>query len=400
MAISSGFNSAVRAGVKNGGSEIRMVEDLARTITIEDPKVLQAVQRFYSECFIPARSRYLKMDKAGLSASGQALISADNADYGPSDVDWMGSQLFRTEPGFYADMRSYAPTPGFAVDFARDTDYYNPASGQEPPHPGVVNPEWGRPTCKQWWEDPEKGVRQQMISHSSGWQRFNAATRLNLIFKSEDLRIDAMAKLAQAKANPSFIDEERVIGQNYDTTTMIGRVIANAASTFGLIDEAFKASLAVAPLIVGLPMAQALLLMGLYMFLPLATFLSGFDPRVMFYGAVAIFTVKFWAVMWVIAQWIDARLISAMYPGSSGQIILQEFTHAAKGALPQGYKRMLLNILLLGLFIGLPLIWTAMMGWVGIRISGGIDGFLKSAQGTATNAASNTSTKTKKIAKT
>ena len=88
------------------------------------------------------------------------------------------------------------------------------------------------------------------------------------------------------------------------------------------------------------------------------------------------------------------------YPGSLGQIILQEFTHAAKGALPQGYKRMLLNILLLGLFIGLPLIWTAMMGWVGIRISGGIDGFLKSAQGTATNAASNTSTKTKKIAKT
>ena len=396
MAISSGFNSAVRAGVKNGGSEIRMVEDLARTITIEDPKVLQAVQRFYSECFIPARSRYLKMDKAGLSASGQALISADNADYGPSDVDWMGSQLFRTEPGFYADMRSYAPTPGFAVDFARDTDYYNPASGQEPPHPGVVNPEWGRPTCKQWWEDPEKGVRQQMISHSSGWQRFNAATRLNLIFKSEDLRIDAMAKLAQAKANPSFIDEERVIGQNYDTTTMIGRVIANAASTFGLIDEAFKASLAVAPLIVGLPMAQALLLMGLYMFLPLATFLSGFDLRVMFYGAVAIFTVKFWAVMWVIAQWIDARLISAMYPGSSGQIILQEFTHAAKGALPQGYKRMLLNILLLGLFIGLPLIWTAMMGWVGINIGGKLTELAKQSEGTFKNTAKSSASFTTK----
>ena len=390
MAISSGFNSAMRAGIKNGDSDMRMVEDLARTVTIEDPNVLQAVQRFYSECFAPARSRYLQMGGVGLSASGQAIVSPDNGDYGPTDVDWIGSQLFRTEPGFYADMRSYSPVPGFAVDFSRDTDYYNPASGLEPPHPGVVNPEWGRPTCKQWWEDSDKGVRKRMISHSSMWDRLGEYMRLKYIFKNDDLRLDALAKLAQAKANPAFIDEGRAIGENYDLLTSLGRLAANAASTFGLADEAAKASLAVGPLIVGLPMAQALLLMGIYMFLPLATFLSGFDIRMLFYGAVAIFTVKFWAIMWVIAQWIDARLINAMYPGTSGNIIMQEFTHVAKGALPQGYKRMLLNILLLTLFIGLPMIWTALMGWFGVKLAGGMDGLVKSAHGTADNTAKST----------
>mgnify|MGYP006978672641 CR=1 FL=1 len=84
------------------------------------------------------------------------------------------------------------------------------------------------------------------------------------------------------------------------------------------------------------------------------------------------------------------------YPGSSGQIILQEFTHAAKGALPQGYKRMLLNILLLGLFIGLPLIWTAMMGWVGINIGGKLTELAKQSEGTFKNTAKSSASFTTK----
>ncbi len=65
-------------------------------------------------------------------------------------------------------------------------------------------------------------------------------------------------------------------------------------------------------------MMQALVLMGIYMFLPLVVFLSGFDLKAMFYGAVAIFTVKLWAAMWFIAQWVDARLIDSMYQAAKG----------------------------------------------------------------------------------
>ena len=91
MAVSSGINNAVRGGILNSGSEIRMVEDMARNATIEDPQLLSVIQRFYSECFIPARSRYLAMNKADISPTGQALLAPTNNDYGPTDVDWMGS---------------------------------------------------------------------------------------------------------------------------------------------------------------------------------------------------------------------------------------------------------------------------------------------------------------------
>lgn len=388
MAISSGINNAVRNGIRNSGADIRIVEDMARNATIEDPQVLNAVQRFYSECFIPARSRYLAMNRADLSATGTSLIAPTNRDYGPTDVDWMGSQLFRTEPGFYADMRSYNPVPGFAIDFSRDTDYYNPASGLEPPHPGVVNPEWGRPTCKQWWEDSQQGVRQRMIGHSSTWTKLLTAAGSAMNWSSTDQRDDAFAKLAQAKANPSFVDQDRVMGTEYDTATTIGRIIGGGLSTIGVGSSAAVASVAVTPLITALPMMQALVLMGVYMFLPLVVFLSGFDLRVMFYGAVAIFTIKLWAAMWFIAQWVDARLISGMYPGSQGNIFLQELTHLTSGTIPQGYKRLILNILLLALFIGLPLIWTAMMGWVGINVGNKLTNLVAEAEGQAKSSAS------------
>ena len=389
MAISSGVNNAVRNGLNNSGNSIRMVEDLARTATIEDPKVLNAVQRFYSECFIPARSRYLTLTAGDISPAGQTVLDPTNKAYGPTDVDWMGSQLFRTEPGFYAHMRSYNPVPGFAVDFTRDTDYYNPSSGLPPPNPGVINPAWGRPTCKEWWEDSSQGVREQMISHSSTWQQLLNVGASAMTWGSNDQRKDSFARLAQAKANPSFVDQDRITGSDYDTVTTIGRSITGAISALGVGTSGIVASVAITPLMTALPLMQAIVLMGIYMFLPLVTFLSGFDLKVMFYGAVAIFTVKLWAAMWFIAQWIDTRLINAMYPGLSGNVIFQELTNITNGSIPEFYKRIILNVLLLTLFIGLPLIWTAMMGWVGVRIGSEITNIAKQSESQSQKAASN-----------
>ena len=212
-----------------------------------------------------------------------------------------------------------------------------------------------------------------------------------MTWSSDDQRLDSFAKLAQAKANPNFVDQDKITGTEYDTTTKIGRILASGATTVGVGMTAMLAGLEVVPLMTSLPMIQALVLMGMYMFLPLITFLSGFNLRIMFYGAVAIFTVKMWAAMWFISQWIDARMINAMYPGAQGNVFLQEITHLTSGAIPQGYKRMLLNILMLTLFIGLPLIWTGMMGWIGINIGNQIDGLMKNSGAKSKESASKSS---------
>jgi len=382
MSISSGVNHAFRAGMASSERDLRVIGELARMATIEDPALLHEVQRFYSECFIPARSQYLNMDRTAISAQGKQIL-AEGSIYGPTDVDWIGSQFFRTEPGFYANMRSYNPVPGWAIDFSRDTDYIQtPAT--EGPEAGYVNPDWGRPTCKQWWEAGTTGVRDLLITHSSTWRSLLEHVKNAVTFTSEDEAKDSIARLAFEKANPVFVSPEKIMGNNYDMGTNAWRTLTGAVSTIGVAQTAFGSSLSMIPLLNILPMAQALLLMALYMFLPVLIFISGYDLKIMWYGALAIFTVKFWASMWYIAQWIDAKLINAMYPGLTGNALVQEITQSFSDGQPQAYKRMLLNTLLTLMFIGLPMIWSAMMAWIGVNLGADND-FLKQNRATATS---------------
>lgn len=372
MAISSGINNAVRSGLSSARSDVRMVEDMARTATIEDPQLLEQIQRFYSECFIPARSRFLRTDRAALSANAQGILAEGNADYGPTDVDWMGSQLFRTEAGFYGTMRSYDPVPGFIVVPSRDTDYI---AGGAPgtPEANEVNPDWGRPTCLEWWLDGTNGVRTRMVNHASSWQRLYQNVQSAMSWSSTDRAADSVAMLAQQRANPQFLDASRIMGNDYDGITNLVRGIGGAISTFGVGKKLLDATIEFVPMINALPMIQSMLLMGMYMFLPMIVLLSGYDLKIMLLGGLAIFTVKFWSVMWFIAQWLDARLIQAMYPGLNGNMLMQEIQAVLSGGEAQGYKRMILNLVLMSLFIGLPLLWSGMMGWIGVNVGRGID---------------------------
>jgi uncharacterized membrane protein YqjE len=198
-----------------------------------------------------------------------------------------------------------------------------------------------------------------------------------LSFSSADKATDEVAKLAATKANPQFVDTDRLMGARDDTATYVGREATRLLSFWGVGKEALSASMAMPALIAGLPMAQALTLMGLYMLMPLMIFFAGYDLRAMLIGTVAIFTVKFFAALWAIAQWVDANLINAMYPGMQGGVIMQEFAQMSLTNNPSaGYKRMLLNTLLMLMFFGLPMLWMGMMGWIGMNMSHGLNGMM------------------------
>lgn len=365
MGLSSGINGAFRAGMTSSERDLRVVADLARMATIEDPALLHDVQRFYSECFVPARSQYFSMDKNQISANGRGIL-AEGSIYGPTDVDWVGSQFFRTEPGFYDVMRSYNPVPGWSIDFNRDSEYMQGGASDQ----GFMNPDWGRPTCKQWWEADAAtgGVRERLTSNTSTWRSLLQVAQNTITFSSTDEAKDAMAKLAFEKANPTFVSPDKMLGDDYGKGTNAWRTVTGGISTIGVGKQAFESSLGMVPLLNMLPMLQALVLMALYMFLPLIVVISCYDLKVMVIGGLAIFTVKFWAVMWYVARWLDAHLIEAMYPGLTGSALMQEITQSVSSGQPQLYKRMILNTLLAMMFIALPLIWSSMMAWVGYRL--------------------------------
>ncbi|MCX8518182.1 MAG: hypothetical protein ORN29_09040, partial [Rhodoferax sp.] len=54
------------------------------------------------------------------------------------------------------------------------------------------------------------------------------------------------------------------------------------------------------------------------------------------------------------------------------------------------YKRMLLNILLMFMMLGLPLLWISMMAWIGHRVHGGLSDMLGKIDNTAQSAGQST----------
>jgi hypothetical protein len=104
------------------------------------------------------------------------------------------------------------------------------------------------------------------------------------------------------------------------------------------------------------------MLLGIYALLPIVVVLSRYSLSMMVVGAMAIFTVKFWSVLWYLAMWVDQNLILSMYPDVN--VFLQIFANPGE----HDAKRMLLNMITTSLYLGLPLLWSGMMAWAGLKI--------------------------------
>jgi len=114
-------------------------------------------------------------------------------------------------------------------------------------------------------------------------------------------------------------------------------------------------------------MVQTLLLLGIYALLPLVVVLSRYSLSMMVIGGMAIFTVKFWTVLWYLAMWVDQNLIQSIYPDVN--VFLQTFANPGE----HDTKRMLLNMITTSLYIGLPLLWSGMMTWAGVKVGRSIE---------------------------
>lgn len=115
-----------------------------------------------------------------------------------------------------------------------------------------------------------------------------------------------------------------------------------------------------------LPIIQAITLMVAYALLPVVVVLSGYSLSMLAIGAIGIFTINFWTVLWKFAQWIDENLSVAMHPGSMDS--LMNWAASPGGVVGATNKAILLDTMLAMLMVGIPVLWTMLMGWAGIHI--------------------------------
>lgn len=343
LATSSGLNHAIVAGLPSASSW-RVVEQQARLATIEDPRIRQEVSTFYSECFVPARSKFER------EAPIDAVVTRELASNGTADPEWMGSHIYRQISGYYDSLRPIEPVPGWSYVASRDTEYDSAAP-----------PEAGRPSCKQWWEDPTIGLRQKMLTQADktagGLSGLVVAIAPTLAGETQK---DALAKAVLSNAPPVWSSND-LVAHNVATTGVLGtaaNLIKGGLAAGGVVTASALFSVSMTVLLQALPMIQALLLLGLYALLPFIVVMSRYSVGFLVTAGLGLFSVKFWSVLWYLAMWVDQNLITSMYPDSN--VFLEILVNPGE----HDVKRLLLNMLSTGMYLGLPLLWSGMMSWV------------------------------------
>jgi len=204
LAMTSGLNHSVVEGLP-AANDLRTFEQQARLATIEDPRLRQETSDFFSECYVPARSKYQAEQLA------TPAVAATLATYGDDDPDWMGSHVYRNTASYYDTLRPTKQIPGWTYNAARDTEY-------DPTSP----PTWGKPTCKQWWEDGAIGLRQKLIDEadatSAGFSGLVVAVAPALASEQQE---DAVARTVLTNSPPVWSSND-LVANNSGSTGLVG----------------------------------------------------------------------------------------------------------------------------------------------------------------------------------
>ena len=342
MSVSQGINRAVISGFPELES-LRDLIRLAQIANINNPAVVAEAKEFYSACYIPARSRFLR---------------EKNQDIDPDDLNFMGSAFF--VQGDYQTRRARRKVQGFPFDPVRDAD---------------LSPEFdhqaGKPFCAEWWlgdgAQGREGLRRQLLDAADVTSEgLEAAINILPSALTPDEKADTVIERVLNNSRiESFSNENfRTFEDNSTLGNVLGRGINEAAVT--TLGAGFFA-LTMDVVTLGAPMLQPMILMGIFALLPFAVVASRYSLSFLVGGAVVIFTVSFWPVLWYMATWVDDQLVKALFPEDAFATDGAEFVRSLRDTFGGDIKSALLNMTTASLFLFLPIVFSAVMGIAGVR---------------------------------
>lgn len=135
--LSKGVTQAMIASIPCGG-KIRQMRFEVQHSQIKDPILTQELQDFANSCYSRA---YYKLKSTNQSLSDKTINS----------VGWIGSDYFLNTAGYYDTYTSQKPRAAWPYNATRDAGYANTGGG-------------GYPTCRQWWSDGKKGLKDRVLA--------------------------------------------------------------------------------------------------------------------------------------------------------------------------------------------------------------------------------------------
>jgi hypothetical protein len=337
-AISKAVTGAAVAAIPCGTDlrQMRMDVDATR---IDNPVLAQEVGDFVRDCYGPSRAK-LFMSRPTLS------------DEQMNDVTWIGSGYFLNTAGFYDTYHSSTPRTAWPYDAARDAGLAQVDSGG------------GYPTCRQWWSDGSSGLRARLLaqvdpdllSRIGRWAGFLSQNEVN------DSVVRAVVSPRQQKMNQGAVYTD--YGGQIEKT--LPNIVARGTGDLGLAAGSSTFFPAMDVVRQALPMVLSLLKMALVICIPLVLLFGTYELKaVVAVSCVefALFFVDFW---FQLARWLDSTILDALYGWGFGANRPHSNFDPLIG-LNNGFGDMLLNFVMATMFIVLPGLWVAALGWVGVR---------------------------------
>lgn len=376
-ALSKGITAAATAAIPCAPDirEMRMEIDSSR---ISSQVLLQEVADFTRDCYGYSRSR--------LFTNRPELDKAQSYD-----ASWIGSSYFLNTPGYYDIDRSRTPRVAWPYDEARDTSLPQLANGA------------GYPNCKQWWSDPDVGLRARLlaevdpslISRLEGWLTGRTNTEVE----------DATLRELVSPRQQSISMSPGQVFQDYGSSARGGSLtqgLNNLATNTGLALGSFSNFPAMNALRAALPMVQAFLILGSVISLPLVLLISTYQLKALMTVTFALFTLHMLTFWWELARWVDSSMLDTLYNQVSGtdQTLLSLPT---SGFMDGTVTAQVVEYVMGAMFVVLPMTFVGAMSWAGYAVGANIEGMLNrgshSAEASAAKGTSHLMTAAKKSAR-
>lgn len=343
IAISGGINNATILRIPCE-TDLRFLRYRLNSARIKSPKLRREAQKFYKDCFAPAIDDYV--EKNGI------------ADIGNTNDIWIGSK--HLVDNLYGNYRSKSKIIGFLYDSNRDLEYMAE----------VHIPTYGKPTCKEWWQDGTYGLRVKLLEQipvevlvdlsSSGQlgatETRDAAVRMLTVNESRSLT---------ALQNPNVYSNPGFLSSVSGAVSGAGALLDVELETATYLPKIYLIKMAA-------PMIQAVLLMMVYMFMPFVLLFSSYRMGTMIFMSIVIFSIKFWTVLWAVSHWLDNHLITSLKPATGS------WYDGFFGIGPSMPGDVILSDALImfitgALYIVAPLFWAGALGWAGYEIGNSIN---------------------------
>jgi len=330
MAVSAGLSNAAVASTPCQGDLRRLNYRMDNTV-IQDLDLKGQLEDFYQDCFLPARSKFLKL--------GQPLP----ANYRPDDIDWPGSQYFQDVDGYYNNaninlaLRAHREIPNFPFDPARDAEY----GGSSPSG-------WGKPTCYEWWTNETAGLRRRLV------QQIDAGL-LNGIVTTATVQANGttVQSVQDDQIRKLFVQEQKAVVANHRTED--AGTFMSAITGVGSIITSVEQRSTIYALKQAAPIGQSLILMIIYLCLPFLLVFSSFSIQSVLLASLGIFALRFLTALWGLATWLDSAMIQALG--------IEWWRHVFNTG--QNVSVLIANTVAGLMYIGMPLVWFAVIGWAG-----------------------------------